>query len=84
MSDNTSVRKVVDQINRGYVVFEEADWLPLIKGTLTGMVANSEIVRCEHGEFAFYMAWHQKENDSESDVAHRLADAMASVTNGER
>lgn len=79
----TTVRRIVDALNRGSVVFEEDDWNALIKGTLTGMVANSEIVRCEHGEFKFYMAWHERASDSEADVAHRMAKAIA-VPNGER
>lgn len=72
----TTVRKIVEGINRGSVVFEEHDWNDLVKGTLRGMVANSEIVRCEHGQFVFYMAWHEGPNDSENDVAVRMAKAI--------
>jgi len=83
MSEKITVRRIVEKLNRGSVIFEEDDWSPLIRGVLTGMVTNSEIVRCEHGEFRFYMAWHEGANDCEADVAHRMAKAIA-VTNGDR
>ena len=74
-----TIRGIVESLNRGSVIFAEDDWNDLIKGTLTGMVANSEIVKCEHGGFTFYRAWHEGKNDSESDVARRMARAIESV-----
>lgn len=80
MTDKMTVRKIVESLNRGGAVFEEDDWTDLIKGTLVGMVANSEIVKCQHGEFTFYMAWHEGTNDCEADVAHRMAKAIEQTT----
>ena len=80
MAEKTTARQIVESLNRGAVVFQEDDWSQLIKGTLTGMVANSEIVRCEHGEFVFFMAWKDWPADSESDVAHRMARAIRDGT----
>jgi hypothetical protein len=71
-----TVRQIVDSLNRGSSVFAEDDWNDLIKGTLVGMVANSEVIKCEHGEFTFYIAWQEGTNDCEADVAHRMAKAI--------
>jgi hypothetical protein len=40
------------------------------------MVANSELCKCEHGEFTWYFAWEQKDTESEADKANQMADAI--------
>ena len=66
--------RAVEALTRGTVVFG-SDVEPITLGTLNGMVANSEIVKCEHGEFTFYFAMVTGENESMADKAYQMAKA---------
>jgi hypothetical protein len=43
---------------------------------LNGMVANSELCKCEHGEFTWYFVWAQSSSESEADKANQMARAI--------
>lgn len=68
--------QAIKAIQRGTVVFA-SELEPDAVGVMNGFVVNSELAKCTYGEFTWYFAVEQGENDSAADIAHRVAKATA-------
>lgn len=70
-----NTRQAIAVMDRGGAVFA-SDVAPATLPILDGMVVNSELCRCSHGEFTWYFAWEQKDSECEADKAAQMAKAI--------
>lgn len=66
----------IASLERGGIIFATDLDDKLGLQILDGMVVNSELCKCSHGEFTWYFAWKQKPSESEADKAHQIAKAV--------
>lgn len=71
MSEKLTTLEAVARLERGLVVWRH-ECAPLTLDNLTGMVANSELVKCEHAEFSWFFAWKQLPSESIHDKAFQM------------
>lgn len=68
--------KAISSMEHGGVVFA-SDVDPSSLQILDAMVISSELCKCQHGEFTWYLAWKQKGSESAADKANQMAKAIA-------
>jgi hypothetical protein len=76
MADKMKTLQAVAALDRGEVVYA-SQLEQMAEGNLDGMVANSELVRCHHSGYIWYIAWRQKPDESIANVADRMAAAIS-------
>ena len=79
MTEKLSTLAACDQLERGVPVFS-SQVAEITRGILTGMAANSELVRCSHGGDEWWIVWRQKPSESTWDKAIQMARAIATLT----